>query len=413
MKILHTVESYLPSRHGMQEVVTQLSEKLVSMGHEVTVATSFNENRESNIINGVKVVDFKIKGNFVTGITGETGSYQEFLKSGNYDIVTNFAAQQWATDLMLPLLNKIKAKKVFVPTGFSALYVQAYNRYFERMRTWLKEYDWAIFLSDNYRDINFAKSNNISSYTIIPNGANEEEFQHAPFVDIKELTGIPPKNNFILSVGNHTGFKGHKAAMKIFSAARMDNTSLLIIGNKINNNIPVINFTKELTNLFGLKKTNCDIDCKLTAAKFNALNSQRSIIVKELSRVATINAFKQADLFLFPSLFECSPLVLFESLAGNTPFLVSDVGNAREIIDWTMGGKLLPTTFDKNGFSIVRIKESAQMLELLMENKQERDNLGKVGHAAVIKDFTWSKIALRYEKLYLDLLKKDIKNDHY
>jgi len=63
MKILHTVESYLPSRHGMQEVVTQLSEKLVLMGHDVTVATSYDENRKSNIINGVKIADFNIKGN--------------------------------------------------------------------------------------------------------------------------------------------------------------------------------------------------------------------------------------------------------------------------------------------------------------------------------------------------------------
>ena len=40
MKILHTVESYLPARHGMSEVVRQVSERLVAKGHEVTVATS-------------------------------------------------------------------------------------------------------------------------------------------------------------------------------------------------------------------------------------------------------------------------------------------------------------------------------------------------------------------------------------
>ena len=40
MKILHTVELYHPSQGGMQEVVKQISERLVKLGHEVTVATT-------------------------------------------------------------------------------------------------------------------------------------------------------------------------------------------------------------------------------------------------------------------------------------------------------------------------------------------------------------------------------------
>jgi glycosyltransferase involved in cell wall biosynthesis len=407
MKILHTVESYLPARHGMQEVVTQLSEKLVSMGHQVTVATSFDENRKSTIINGVTIASFKIKGNFVTGITGETERYQEFLKSGEFDIITNFAAQQWATDLMLPILNEISAKKVFVPTGFSAFSVPAYRVYYEKMKTWMKEYDSNIFLANNYRDINFAKSNYVKAIQIIPNGANEVEFENTPFIDIRKLTGVAPDALLILTVGNHTGFKGHAEAMKIFSEAAVDNSILLIIGNNVTNNIPIINLAKELISIIGIKKTNCSINCKIRAAKFNSLSGNRSIIVKEFDRSNTINAFKQADLFLFPSLIECSPIVLFEALTGTTPFLVSDVGNSQEIIEWTGGGKLLPTHIDKNGFSRVKIKESAKMLKMMLENEPARKSLATAGHTAVLKNFTWSKIASQYEDLYLKILRKD------
>ncbi|MFH1005826.1 MAG: hypothetical protein V1781_10125 [Bacteroidota bacterium] len=46
MKILHTVESYYPSVGGMQEVVKQISEQLVKMGHSVTVATGFHVDRK-------------------------------------------------------------------------------------------------------------------------------------------------------------------------------------------------------------------------------------------------------------------------------------------------------------------------------------------------------------------------------
>jgi L-malate glycosyltransferase len=407
MKILHTVESYLPSRHGMQEVVTQLSERLVSMGHEVTVATSFDENRKSTIINGVKIADFKISGNFVSGIRGEIGLYKDFLNSGNFDIITNFAAQQWATDLMLPVLKEINAKKVFVPTGFSALNLPAYKSYFEKMKSWMKEYDANIFLAESYRDINFAKANAVETIEIIPNGANELEFKNTPAVDIRKLVGVSPGTNLILTVGSHTGFKGHAEAMKIFNEAAIDNSLLLLVGNGVNNRTPIINFTKEIINLVGLKRTNCSIRCKVNAAKFNASSGNRSIAVKEFDRNTTINAFRQADLFLFPSLIECSPIVLFEALAGSTPFLVSDVGNAKEIVEWTNGGKLLPTIFDKDGFSRVKIKESATMIKALLKNKREMENLARVGNEAFLEKFTWSKIARRYENLYLQLLRQD------
>jgi glycosyltransferase involved in cell wall biosynthesis len=67
------------------------------------------------------------------------------------------------------------------------------------------------------------------------------------------------------------------------------------------------------------------------------------------SRSDVIQAFHHADLFLFPSHIECSPIVLFEAMASKTPFLITDVGNAREILSWTNGGDILPTIKDLNG----------------------------------------------------------------
>ena len=147
MKILHTVQSYLPAKHGMSEVVSRISEYLVKRGHEVSVATSYNPQRHENVLNGVSIIPFKTSGNSVIGLEGETEKYQNFLLDSDYDIITNFAAQQWATDLALPILDKIKAKKVFVPTGFSALYNPNYQDYFADMKDYMKQYEMNIFLS--------------------------------------------------------------------------------------------------------------------------------------------------------------------------------------------------------------------------------------------------------------------------
>lgn len=58
MKILHTCESYWPAICGVQEVVQRVSEELAARGHEVTVATSYNAQRDVKKINDVTIEQF-------------------------------------------------------------------------------------------------------------------------------------------------------------------------------------------------------------------------------------------------------------------------------------------------------------------------------------------------------------------
>ena len=106
----------------------------------------------------------------------EVNRYIHFVLNNAFDVVTNFAAQIWSTDLLLPHLHKIQGKKVLVPTGFSSLYSTKYKSYYARLIEYLRKYDLIIFHSNNYRDIEFARTNGITNYIVIPNGASEEEF---------------------------------------------------------------------------------------------------------------------------------------------------------------------------------------------------------------------------------------------
>ena len=389
MKILHTVELYHPSQGGMQEVVKQISERLVKLGHEVTVATTKLSERKDKIINGVKIEEFDIKGNLVRGLKGETEKYRDFLINSDFDIVTNFAAQQWASDLAFDILDKIKAKKVFVPTGFSGFYLPEYKDYFKKMKGWMRKYDMNVFLSNDYRDINFAKKNKINKIIVIPNGASEEEFLGQNNIDIREKLNIPKNNFLILHVGSHTGQKGHREAIQIFEKARITNTTFLIIGNSFGGGCAKYCFIKE--KLFNLSP--------------KRIFDKKKLIITSLSRLETVNAYKQADLFLFPSNIECSPLVLFECMASKTPFLTTDVGNAKEIIKWSNSGLLLPTIKDKNYYSKVKVNESVKLLENVYNDVRKRKLMADSGFEAWINKFTWEKITKRYENLYKELNK--------
>ena len=399
LKILHAVEFYEPSVGGMQEVVKQISERLAALGHDVTIATTALPNREKNVINGVKIVGFDILGNYVRGTVGDAASYEKFLLESDFDVVTNFAAQQWTTDLALPLLPKIKAKKVFVPTGMGGIGMPAYKEYYQKMRTWMKGYDMNVFLSHDYYDTRLADEIGITKRAYVPNGAAADEFLSTDLPDIRNKFGLSDQNLLILLVGSHTGAKGHAEAMKIFSKAKIKNAALLIVGNVI----------------FG---GGCKKSCSTKSLLFNyglgRFTDRKEIIVASLSRKETVGAYIAADLFLFPSQTECSPIVLFECMASKTPFLTSNVGNAKEIIEWSHGGLLLPTVQEKigpraqEGFHVshVNIDESAVLLEDIARDRKRLSEMGEAGFRAWQERFTWEKIAKNYEKIYLNIVKR-------
>jgi glycosyltransferase involved in cell wall biosynthesis len=157
----------------------------------------------------------------------------------------------------------------------------------------------------------------------------------------------------------------------------------------------------------GLYTLNCP-DCCHEAEKLNSskdfLDKNKRIYIRELPRFETVKAYHAADLFLFPSNIECSPIVLFECMASKTPFLVTDVGNSKEIIEWSGGGELLPTAATANGFCEALINESAIALERCYRHKELRDKKAAAGFLSWQNRFTWEKITKDYEEMYFKII---------
>jgi len=420
MKILHTVKLYSPRTGGMYEVVKQLSTRLTSLGHSVTIATLLlpkDEIRPSD--SAIPIVEFDIKGSYNQGLSGEVEKYRNYVRNGKFDIVTNFAAQQPMTDALITVLPSIKAKKVFVPTGFSGLYFKVLRQYYKNMPEWMKEYDMNVIISNEQRDMYFAKQHHITNITVISNGSSQEEFEQTVPFSVREKLSIPKEDLLILHVGSHTGYKGHSRAIKIFSKANTGPATLLIVGNPSSHE--------------------CLENCERLATKYNDSRifkkENKRIIIKHLTRLETVAAYKESDMFLFPSNIEGgASIVLFESMAASIPFLSTDVGNTKEIARQTGGGIILPTKKDvppedtfinglklfikrileyfdignfhnDRGFVRAEIAGSVIALEKLCHDKELRTKLGKTGHDSWLEKFTWEKIAKQYENLYKELLK--------
>lgn len=125
----------------------------------------------------------------------------------------------------------------------------------------------------------------------------------------------------------------------------------------------------------------------------------KQVLCVDLPRAELVQAFGSADLFVFASNIEYSPLVLFESAAAGTPFLTVPVGNAEEITRWTGGGVICPAPRDDRGYTRAEPRVLAREMAALMADPQRLKALGQTAHRRWSESFSWLHIARRYESI--------------
>ena len=369
MKILHTVQGYYPYVGGSEEVVKKISDKLVERGHDVTVFTSFHSDRKFNELNGVTVRQFKVRGNSTRGIQGEADRYLNSVKSSSFDIMMNYAAQTWATDILLPHLKEIKGAKVLAPCGYSGLKLEKYQPYFQKLHSYLRDYDCMIYHSDTYQDKAYGDQHGLYKYEIIPNFADEKEFNKSRR-SFREKYGIGARL-ICLTVSNHFRGKGHSFVIDAFLKSNAKEAVLIIIGNPQS----PLNFISD-----------CYYSCKIRSL----LNGKRIKILSKVPRNDVIAAYHEADIFLFGSKVECSPLVLFESMASKTPWMSTKVGNVEEM---------------PGGIIVDSVTNMANQLRRWAADKTLRESIGMKGFDAWRDHFTLEAVVNQYEALYLRTVK--------
>jgi glycosyltransferase involved in cell wall biosynthesis len=386
LRILHASQFYPPSVGGVQEVVRQISEGLAACGHDVTVATSHLPERKRSTLNGVYIQEFDVKGNAARGLRGEVARYRRFVADEAFDVVMSYAAQQWTTDALLDVVNDVPAARVLAPCGFSGLYQRRYRHYFARLPDRLKRWDALVFHGNEYRDIEFARKAGLDKLVVIPNGADEREFgpPRRSDVSFRSKHGIPQDVPIVLTVGSHTGRKGHAALLTAFDRFPRE-AVLVMIGNPAG-------------------RRGCVRACRRRGATLTRRShGSHRVLLLDPPRDEVIKAYFAADIFVFASEVECSPLVLFEAAAAGLPVLTVPVGNSREILEHTGGGLVVPAERGRDGNTRVDPATFASAMSELLDQPQRLHQMGANARAVWQRQYTWSTVAARYEDLYTQL----------
>ena len=345
----------------------QIAERMAASGHDVSVATSARPDRTADIYNGVRIYSFNVRGNLVVGMRGELDRYRQFLAEFDGDAILIKAAQQWSFDALWPVFDQIKARKVFVPCGFSSFYEPSFKEYFQRLPDILRKFDHLIFYAEHYRDIDFVRANGMTNLSIIPNGASEAEFGRSGRQDgrLRQELGIPASDLLLLTVGAPVSAKGHGIVAEAFAQADLGGrgATLILNGNWSVSRFGLHRVRAVLQLLFrpdtlrrgielfrerGIKavidrlfpkppEQRSKVGGSFLMIRPNEMDraviaapTQKTVLRLDLPREKVVDAFFEADLFVFASRVEYSPLVLFESAAAGTPFLTVPVGNASE-----------------------------------------------------------------------------------
>jgi len=450
----------------------QIAERMVQRGHDVTVATTALPERDFSIWNGVKIVEFNIRGNRSTGLKGDVAHYVEFLKTFPADAIMIKAAQQWTFDAAWDALDTISARKVFIPCGYSGLYLPEYRDYFKALPDILAKFDRLIFYAESYRDIDFSREHGHTHFDILPNGASDIEFAVSPDPSFRETLDIAQDETVLLTVGSPVNSKGHLESAIAFNLLERPGERLTLILNghwpeppMITQNPPpsgvqnppppgvlkrvlrlvdrakrtlhrdglivmlqhtmvfiyykllaiarrfirmVLKFLRHARHRFmmalhklNLRKNSAQPPSRNLDEWIALANAQpgKRVIKTNLPRPALVQAFLNADLFVFASNIEYSPLVLFEACAAGLPFISGPVGNSEEIARWTGGGIICPAQKDKFGYTRIDPAVLASKIDYLLSEPAQRQALSQAGRQAWRDTYNWGAISRRYEAI--------------
>lgn len=370
MKLLFTVNTYMPKRDGVQFVTKYLAEGLVKKGHSVDLITRQCHDlteKDDEIINGVHV----IRWNAATKHTmhkGDKNGYQKYIieNANNYDCMINVGTQTSFVDWMLPIIDKISCPKILYVhsiwdfkyhkkdfESISYFCKKVWNNirwkiYYNKWGSAFKKFNHVVQLHlFDYSYSYFQKKYNIKS-DIIENAAENDFFDN--YID--ESIQLPEK--YFLNVSNYTDRKNQMLALQCFLNADIsDDYELILIGSEKNQYFAsLVDYYKDY-----LKQNK---------------NNKKVHFLYGIPREKIYTYVKKSYAYIMTSKWEAYPISLIEAMATGTAWVSTNVG----IVKYLPGGYIADSK-----------RDIIYWIEFLCNNAEINDNSGQIGKKFAIENF--------------------------
>lgn len=385
MKILMLSWEYPPRVvGGIARVVHDLSHRLISDGHEVTVVTYKDGNvpyyEDDDGVQVYRVDNFMISSNnFIDWIMqlnfnmiAKTGEI--IAEKGNFDVIhahdwlTAFAGKTLKYAYNIPLVATIHATEAGRNSG-----IRGETQKYINDTEWMLTYEASeVIVNSNYMKNELQRLFGLpyEKINVVPNGVNLNLFNNVEKdYDFRRRFAMD-NEKIILFMGRLVYEKGIQtliAAMPKILANYHD--AKLIVAGKGG----MLDQLRAQVGALGLN---------------NKVYFTGYLASKDVQRM-----YKCADVSVFPSTYEPFGIVALEAMLSGTPVVVSDVGGLNEIVEHGVNGM---KSYAGNPNSL------ADSILTLLYDQKLCDTVTKNAKLKVKTEYNWTKIAqdthLAYQK---------------
>jgi glycosyltransferase involved in cell wall biosynthesis len=392
MKILQVISSFPPAYAygGPLKVAYDISKELVKNNHNVTVYTT-------DVYDAYSRLHYSINPEIMEGIT-----VYRFRNISNFLSRQNLSC---APLMFLTLKNKIRdfdlihlheyrsfqavfvhhyAKKYHIPYVVQAhgavlpiFEKQGIKKIFDFF--WgdciLRDAAKLVAVSKVERDQYLKMGLSLNKIELIPNGIDISEYTILPERGIfRKKYGIAVDEKIILYLGRLHKRKGLEFLINGFSNVldQSQNVKLVIAG-------PDDGFLDILNNLIRKLKI-----------------GEKVLITGSLTKNEKFEVLVDADVLVYPGIFEIFGLVPFEAIMCETPVIVTDDCGCGEVIKEANCGYLV-----KFG----NITELSTKIDEVLKNSDSAKKMVLHGQRYIKSYLTWNTIIIKFQELYEDCLR--------
>jgi len=385
MKILEVVDFFKPSWEagGIARAGYEISKNLVEEGHDVTVYTTDGFKKRLNVpknvpvdVDGIITYYFENTFNILTRNNYYTPYYLPFIARKDvqtYDVVHIHTYRSPLAVCAAHYARKSRVPYVLQPHGSFPRIIekQGLKRIYDIV--WgnriLKDASKIVAVSRTEAEQFHRAGIPDEKIDVIPNGFNVGSFTDLPPAgQFREQYGIREKH-IILYVGRIHKLKGIDFLISAFNvfiqAWTGDNVVLVIIGPDDGYKHVLL----DLVNRLGLS----------SSVRF----------VDYLSSVGP--AYRDADVLVYPSVYEIFGLVPFEALLCGTPVIVTDDCGCGELIKEAGCGYIVQSG-DVAGLS--------EMIRSALEHPDVNKKMVEAGRRYIGEHLAWGRVVKQVEAMY-------------
>ena len=377
MKILQIVPFFAPVHAGAAQVPYHLSRALAKRGHEVTLCTSDHKISSDWIKSaqesGVEVCYFKTWLNLANLLItpGLMADSRERVKG--FDIIhmhgyrtfQNVVVQRYASKYDVPYVLQAHGTllRIMTKQRFKLAYDVVWG--YKLLGNATKVIALNEMEADEYRSMKVSDR----KIVILPNGIDASEFKNLPERGkFRSSYGLDSSQKIVIYLGRINAIKGLDLLTRAFAelSGSQSDLKLVIVG-------PDEGYLSSLKALI--------MKLKIT---------DKVLLTGPLWGEDKLQAYIDSDVYVLPSLYDWFPLTVLEAMACGLPVIISDRCGIASAINGKTGVS----------FSYDDKEQLKRALAQMLSDEKMRREFGDRGKALVREQFTWERVATKFETLY-------------